>query len=105
MSVSTTDASPESRALIEPNEVHYQYTTIDTRHEDTLADYTTWQSEARICAGYSRSLVFALLLQYSLSLTSVVTLGHLGTTELAAVSIANVTANITGYAIYQGLGQ
>ena len=105
MSVSTTDASPESRALIEPNEVHYQYTTIDTRHEDTFADYTTWRSEAQICAGYSRSLVFALLLQYSLSLTSVVTLGHLGTTELAAVSIANVTANITGYAVYQGLGQ
>ena len=46
MSIFATDALPESRALIEPNEVYYQYETIDTRYEDSFWDYTTWQSEA-----------------------------------------------------------
>ncbi|KAK6434373.1 hypothetical protein LTR95_009443 [Oleoguttula sp. CCFEE 5521] len=58
---------------------------------------TTWQREAKVLAGYS------LPLMYSLTVASIFTLGHLGTVELGAVSLASMTANITGYAIYQGL--
>lgn len=43
------------------------------------------------------------ILQYSLTVASIFVVGHIGTTELAAVSLASMTANITGYAIYQGL--
>lgn len=87
------------------NEPHFGYSATARPRRDMIDDRTTWDVEARVYAGYSRSLVLSFLLQYSLSLTSVVTLGHLGTTELGAVSIANVVANITGYAIYQGLGK
>lgn len=88
-----------------PSLLDREDSTIATERDDTEHDHSTWQFEARTCAGYSRSLVLTLLLQYSLNLTSVITIGHLGTAELGAVSLASVTANITGYAVYQGLGQ
>ena len=43
------------------------------------------------------------VLQYSLTVASIFTVGHIGTEELGAVSLASMSANITGYAIYQGL--
>lgn len=43
------------------------------------------------------------VLQYSLTVASILAVGHIGTAELGAVSLASMTANITGYAIYQGL--
>ncbi|KAK3906896.1 ethionine resistance-conferring protein 1 [Staphylotrichum tortipilum] len=64
---------------------------------------TTWQREAKTIAVYSRSLVVTFLLQYSLNVTSVFAVGRLGTLELAAISLATMTANITCYAPIQGL--
>ena len=65
--------------------------------------HTTWQREAKVLFRYSAPLVLTFLLQYSLTIASIFTVGHLGTVELAAVSLASMTANITGYAVYQGL--
>jgi len=64
---------------------------------------TTWQREAKVLSRYSAPLIVTFLLQYSLTVASIFTVGHLGTVELGAVSLASMTANITGYAIYQGL--
>ncbi|RPA86416.1 MATE efflux family protein [Ascobolus immersus RN42] len=64
---------------------------------------TTWQLEAKELSKNSIPLVITLALQYSLTLASVFSAGNLGSNELAAVSLAGMTANITGYAIYQGL--
>ncbi|WPH02970.1 ethionine resistance-conferring protein 1 [Acrodontium crateriforme] len=64
---------------------------------------TTWQREAKTLATYSFPLMATFLLQYSLTVASIFTVGHIGTVELGAVSLASMTANITGYAIYQGL--
>ncbi|TVY45064.1 putative transporter [Lachnellula cervina] len=64
---------------------------------------TTWQREAKTLWRYSSPLVITFLLQYSLPVASIFTVGHLGTLELGAVSLASMTANITGYSIYQGL--
>ena len=64
---------------------------------------TTWGREAKVIGRYSRSLVVTFLLQFSLPLTSVLTVSHIGTMELGAISLATMTAGITGYAIYQGL--
>ena len=64
---------------------------------------TTWQRETKVLAGYSAPLVLTFLLQFSLTGASVFAVGHLGKAELGAVSLASMTANITGYAIYQGL--
>ena len=64
---------------------------------------TTWQREAKVLSRYSAPLIVTFLLQYSLTVASIFTVGHLGTVELGAVSLASMTANITGYAVYQGL--
>ena len=64
---------------------------------------TTWQREAKVLARYSAPLIATFLLQYSLTVASIFTVGHLGKIELGAVSLASMTANITGYSIYQGL--
>ena len=63
---------------------------------------TTWQREAKVLGRYSAPLVLTFLLQYSLTVASIFTVGHLGKVELGAVSLASMTSNITGYAIYQG---
>jgi MATE family multidrug resistance protein len=79
---------------------------IDKRWEEAVASgkiKTTWQREAVVLARYSRSLILTFLLQYSLTVTSVFTVGHIGKLELGAVSLASMSANITGYAMYQGL--
>lgn len=64
---------------------------------------TTWQRETKALARYSSPLILTFLLQYSLTVASIFSVGHLGTVELGAVSLGSMTANITGYAIFQGL--
>ncbi|KAK3721328.1 hypothetical protein LTR37_003204 [Vermiconidia calcicola] len=64
---------------------------------------TTWQRETKILASYSAPLILTFILQNSLTLTSIFTVGHIGKVELGAVSLGGMTANITGYAIYHGL--
>ncbi|WFD40685.1 uncharacterized protein MJAP1_003673 [Malassezia japonica] len=43
------------------------------------------------------------ILELSLSMVSVFSLGHLGTVELAAASLAGMTANVTGFSVISGL--
>jgi multidrug resistance protein, MATE family len=64
---------------------------------------TSWQHEAKVLARSSRSLILTFMLQYSLPVASIFSVGQIGKIELGAVSLAAMTANITGYAIYQGL--
>lgn len=79
-------------------------TTVEGAGEDGKTQ-TNWALEARILAKYSRSSIVTFLLQYSLNVASIVTVGHLGKIELGAASLGYVTANITGFAIYTGLGK
>jgi MATE family multidrug resistance protein len=64
---------------------------------------TTAGKEARLLAKYSLPLMVTYLLQYSFSLVTLFVVGHIGTDELGAVSLATMTANITGLAVYEGL--
>ena len=64
---------------------------------------TTWQRESKVLLRYSSPLVLACILQYSLNAASIFSVGYLGKVELGAVSLGSMTANITGYAVYQGL--
>ncbi|KAK6200289.1 ethionine resistance protein [Scheffersomyces amazonensis] len=64
---------------------------------------TTALIELKALIKSSIPLVLTFLLQNSLSTVSVFMVGHLGATELAAVSMGAMTANITGYATIQGI--
>ncbi|KZF23129.1 MATE efflux family protein [Xylona heveae TC161] len=100
----------ETTALLGDNQLPYggedTPDNIDRKWEAAVAAgkiQTSWQREAKVLGKYSRSLIVTFLLQYSLTVASIFTVGRLGKLELGAVSLASMTANIFGYAIYQGL--
>jgi MATE family multidrug resistance protein len=64
---------------------------------------TSASTEARLLFKYSVPLMITYILQYSFSLVTLFVVGHIGTDELGAVSLATMTANITGLAVYEGL--
>lgn len=64
---------------------------------------TTLVRETRLLLKFAVPIVITFLLQYSLTFASVLSVGRLGSTELAAVSLSSMTANISGYAITQGV--
>ena len=66
-------------------------------------EQTTVFQEIQILAKNSAPLIVTYLLQYIFSLTTISVVGHLGTDELAAMALALTTANITGFAVYEGL--
>jgi Na+-driven multidrug efflux pump len=43
------------------------------------------------------------LLEYSLVVVSVVSIGHISTTALAAISLGSMTASVSGYSVISGL--
>ena len=63
---------------------------------------TTWQRETQVLGKSSFPLMISFILQYSLTTASVLSAGNLGKNELAAVSLASMTATITGYCVFQG---
>lgn len=80
--------------------------TIDAKWEEAVMAgkiATTWRREGKVLARYSGPLMLTFVLQNSLTLTSIFTVGHIGKNELGAVSLGSMTANITGYAVYHGL--
>lgn len=79
---------------------------IDKRWEEAVLNgeiQTTWQREAKVLIRYSAPLILTFLLQYSLNIAGIFAVGHIGKIELGAVSLASMTASITGYAVYHGL--
>lgn len=103
-------ADPSETSLLLPNDQseapELSAEDLNKQWEEAVAAgkiKTTWQREAKVLLGYSSPLVITFLLQYSLTVASIFTVGRLGKVELGAVSLASMTANITGYSIYQGL--
>lgn len=58
--------------------------------------------EARVLIGYTIPIFATHLLELSLSVASVFSLGHLGTVQLAAASLSSMTANVSGYSVLSG---
>ncbi|SPO22237.1 uncharacterized protein UTRI_02247_B [Ustilago trichophora] len=64
-------------------------------------DHIAWR-EARVLIGYTVPIFATHLLELSLSVASVFSLGHLGTVELAAASLSSMTANVSGFSVLSG---
>ncbi|QSZ34178.1 hypothetical protein DSL72_005767 [Monilinia vaccinii-corymbosi] len=109
MDVEEAGPPSETTALLpngQPESARSRHERLNRQWEEAVAAgkiKTTWQREAKTLTRYSSPLVVTFVLQYSLTVASIFTVGHLGKVELGAVSLASMTANITGYAIYQGL--
>lgn len=61
------------------------------------------QHELYAILKYTLPISATHLLELSLSVVSIFSLGHLGTVELAAASLAGMTANVTGFSVISGL--
>ncbi|KAJ5940517.1 hypothetical protein N7516_000685 [Penicillium verrucosum] len=106
-----TDRASEITALLgerpaDSEDSEMDLEDIDRKWEEAIAAgliQTTWQREAKVIMKYSLPLMVTFLLQYSLTVASIFTIGHLGKEELGAVSLASMTVTITGNAVYSGL--
>ncbi|KAH9958017.1 MATE efflux family protein [Russula dissimulans] len=63
-----------------------------------------YRDEFWILLKYTLPVFGTHLLEYSLVIASVVSIGHLSTVALAASTLGTMTAGVTGYSIIQGLG-
>ncbi|RDB18717.1 hypothetical protein Hypma_014757 [Hypsizygus marmoreus] len=63
---------------------------------------TVFWEEMRILTRYAVPVFGTHLLEFSLVMVSVISIGHLSTTALAAISLGSMTANVTGLSIIQG---
>lgn len=77
------------------------YQEIGTE-EDFAHETVTLKSEAKVLASYSIPLIFTFLLEQLFPVVCSLTVGHLGKSELAAVSLASMTTNIT-LAVFEGI--
>lgn len=106
---STVEPSETTALLGDPEQPYGGQDTpenINRKWEEAVAAgliQTTWQREAKVIGRYSAPLIVTFILQYSLTVTTILTVGHLGTVELGAASLGSMTANITGFAVFQGL--
>lgn len=57
--------------------------------DEELPAPTLWKHEAKTIIQYTAPMTLTLLLQYSLTTSSIFVVGHLGKQELGAVSLAN----------------
>lgn len=64
---------------------------------------TSWKYESKLLIGSTGPLTATFALQYSMQFASIFSLGHLGRTELAAASLASMSASITMIAFAQGI--
>ncbi|KAI0453103.1 MATE efflux family protein [Xylaria acuta] len=97
----TSPLLPDTSGSTTPDAEH-----LDAQWEAAVAHgiiETTWQREAKTIASYSPPLILTFMLQYSINLTSIFTVGRIGKVELGAVTLSTMTANIFCYAFYQGL--
>lgn len=98
----------ERQTLLNSSSGNYGTNSNSTSISDLSLEFskslttTSWSEVSHITRA-SLPLIVTFLLQYSLTVASVLSVGHLGKTELGAVSLAAMTANITGFAVIQGL--
>ena len=86
------------------NRQEYSATDAESGAKSLTTDLqSTRLAEAILLAKSSVPLMLTYVLQYSFNVITVIVAGHLGTAELAAVSLASMTANITGLCVYEGL--
>lgn len=94
--------SPLSRQrTVEETETLVRETWKDAASKGEIK--TTYKRETVVLLHSSLPISLAFLLQYSLTVASIFCVGHIGKSELSAISVAAMIANIFGYGIFQGL--
>jgi MATE family multidrug resistance protein len=103
----TAELEAQERDLLKSNNiVTGSDSSINSAWEEALSKgllKTSIRIETKSLVKSSLPMIITFLLQNSFSLTSIYSVGHLGKTQLAGITLGTMTANITGFAAIQGL--
>ncbi|KAI9444208.1 MATE efflux family protein [Lactarius indigo] len=100
--LSPKDSGPDEYSpLLVPRIEEEDGASDDPAHPPSSAKI--YRDELRILFEYTLPVLGTHLLEYSLVVASVVSIGHLSTVALAASTLGMMTASVTGYSIIQGL--
>lgn len=72
------------------------------RTSDNGSKMLIFWEELRILTRYALPVFATHVLEFSLIMASVVSIGHISTTALAAITLGSMTANVSGFSIIQG---
>ena len=75
----------------------------DIEEGDGIEETTTWRRELYLLVKGTLPMLLSFFLQFSEQFAGVFSLGHLGRVQLAAASLASMTAAITGLTIFTGI--
>jgi len=75
--------------------------SLERTSENGSKSLIFWE-ELRILTRYALPVFATHVLEFSIIMVSVVSIGHLSTTALAAVTLGSMTANVSGFSIIQG---
>lgn len=73
----------------------------DPKGTETSVTAEYW-AESKVLLKYTLPVFGTHVLEYSLVVASVLSIGHVSTTALAAATLGSMTASVTGYSILQG---
>ncbi|KAG6831475.1 hypothetical protein H0H92_010384 [Tricholoma furcatifolium] len=91
----------ENTPLLNPPVPRIEEPSDHTIPDDGQVMRIFWE-ELRILTRYALPVFGTHILEFSLIMASVVSIGHLSTTALAAISLGSMTANVTAFSIIQG---
>ncbi|KAF8322158.1 multidrug/Oligosaccharidyl-lipid/Polysaccharide flippase [Clavulina sp. PMI_390] len=74
----------------------------DQDDETSNAAWGPWKEEAKMLMKYTAPIVGTQLLESTITLAAIVSIGHLSTYQLAGVTLGFMTANVTGLSIMLG---
>lgn len=82
---------------------YYSDYSFETLDENVKFNFKVFKRESKSIGKLAWPACLSSLLSYSLNFASVLSLGHLGKTELASSALATMFCNVTGFSIGQGL--
>ncbi|KAJ7098367.1 MATE efflux family protein [Mycena epipterygia] len=74
----------------------------EIQNDADLSTTAIYLAELRILTKYSLPVFGTHLLEYSLIMAPVLSIGHLSTTALAGITLGSMTASVSGFSILQG---
>ncbi|PPQ85010.1 hypothetical protein CVT25_010399 [Psilocybe cyanescens] len=102
-SVLSIDFPSESTPLLSNPPIPRIEESVDRNpFSDDESSIKMFWEELWILAKYATPVFGTHVLEYSLVIVSVVSIGHISTTALAAISLGSMTASVSGFSILQG---
>ncbi|KAG2143521.1 MATE efflux family protein [Suillus bovinus] len=101
--VMMTSLPSENTPLLSTSIPHIEEGVHCLNERGCPSTWVVFQEELEVLTKYTLPIFITNLFQYSFNIASVVAIGRISTTALAAATLAFMTASVSGYAIVQGL--